>query len=119
LEEEHTGSGEDRAGKEEAGAENQGDAILGSLKTNEGQHREDESEKAADDLEVALEKGIRLNGDAAQPVGGSNDEEEARSMREENCGATMAILEAILEKCLDHDPFFPSGIVLQAGRLLH
>src|SRR5206468_2197491 len=73
LKKEHTGRGEDGAGKKEAGAENQGDAILGSLKTNESHGREDESQKTADDLEVALEKRIRLDGDATQPGGGSDD----------------------------------------------
>src|SRR2546422_177695 len=80
------------AGKKEAGAENQGDAILGSLKTNESHGREDKSQKTTDDLEVALEKRIRLDGDATQPVGGSHDKEEAGGMREENCCATAAML---------------------------
>ena len=92
MKKEHTGRGEDCAGKKEAGAENQGDAILGSLKTNESHSRKDESQKTADDLEVALEKGIRLDGDATQPVGGSDDKEEAGGMREKNCRATAAML---------------------------
>src|SRR6266850_147724 len=111
LKKEHTGCGEDGAGKKEAGAKNQGDAILGSLKTNESHCREDESKKAADDLEIALEERIRINGDATQPVGGSDDKEEAGGMREENCRATAAML----ERCLGHNPFFPSG-TLSPGR---
>jgi len=102
LKEEHAGSGEDSAGKKEAGTENQRDAILSSLKAHESHSREDEREKAADDLEVTKEERIRLDGNATKPVGGSDDKEEARSMREENCGATVAML----ERCLDHDPFF-------------
>ena len=101
---------QDGAGKKEAGAENQGDAILGSLKTNEGQSRKDESQKTADDLEVALEQRIRLDGNATQPVGGTDDKEEACGMREENCCATAAML----ERGLDHDPLIP--VVAFSGR---
>src|SRR6266849_8628526 len=103
LKEEHTDRREDGAGKKETSAKNEGDAILGSLKANEGYGREDESEKAADNLKVALEKGVRLDGDATQPVGGGDDKEEAGGMREENCRATAAML----ERCLGHNPFFP------------
>jgi len=49
------------AGKKEAGTENQGDAILSSLKAHESHRREDEREKAADDLEVAQEERIRFD----------------------------------------------------------
>jgi hypothetical protein len=115
LEKEHTGRGEDGAGKKEPGAENQGDAILGSLKTNESHSREDKSQKTTDDLEVALEEGIWTDGDATQPVGGSDNKEEACGMREENCRATAAMLESYL----DHNPFFPGATLLRAGRLLN
>jgi hypothetical protein len=64
LKEEHTGRRENSAGKKEAGTKNQGNAVLGSLKSDESHSREDESEKAADHLEVALEERIRLDGDA-------------------------------------------------------
>jgi len=111
LKEEHTDGSEDGAGKKEAGAENEGNAILGSLEAHEGHGREDERKKAADDLEVALEKRIRLDGDATQPVGGGDDKEEASGMREENCRATAAML----ERCFGHNPFFPSGTVLRAA----
>jgi hypothetical protein len=36
-------------------------------------------------------------------------------MREENCRATAAMLES----CLDHNPFFPGATFLRAGRLLN
>src|SRR5882762_11505402 len=114
LKEEHAGSDDDRAGKKEAGAENQGDAILSSLKAHQSHGREDEREKAADDLEVTKEERIRLDGNATKPVGGRHDKEEARSMREENGGATVAML----ERCVDHDPFFPSYCVLRPGAYL-
>jgi hypothetical protein len=114
LKEEQTDCCEDGAGKKEAGAENQGDAILGSLEANEGDGREDESEKAADDLEVTLEKRIRFDGNATQPIGGSDDKEEASSMREENRRATAAML----ERCLGHNPFFQNAMVPRAGAYL-
>jgi len=109
LKEKYAGSGEDSAGKKKAGTENQGDAILGSLEAHQSHSREDEREKAADDLEVAQEERIRLDGNATKPVGGSDDKEEARSMREENRDATVAML----ERSLDHDPF--SQVLLFSG----
>ena len=105
LKEEQADCCEDGAGKKEAGPENQGDAILSSLEANEGHGREDESEKAADDLEVTLEERIRFDGNATQPIGGSDDKKKARCMREENRRATAAML----ERCLGHNPFFQNG----------
>jgi len=73
LKEKHAGSREDSARKKEAGTENQGDAILGSLEAHESHSREDKREKAADDLEVAQEERIRLDRNATKPVGSSDD----------------------------------------------
>src|SRR5437660_479446 len=68
LKKENAGRRKDSAGKKKSSAENEGNAILSSLKTDEGYGGENKGEKAADDLQVALENGIGLKSNAAEPI---------------------------------------------------
>src|SRR6266568_569392 len=54
LEEEHAGSDQDSAAEKEASTENQGNAVLGALETNQSDGGEDKGKQAANDLEVTL-----------------------------------------------------------------
>src|SRR5262249_16243259 len=73
LEKKHTDSDEDAAAQEETGAEDQGDTILGALEANQDDGGEHEGQQATDDLEIALQEGVRGNREAAQPVSGKDD----------------------------------------------
>jgi len=96
LKEENAGGHQDGAREKEAGTEDQGDAVLGTLETNEGYSGEDKGEQAADNLKVALEERIGLQHNAAQPESGYDDEEEATGVGQKNGGATAAVHERSL-----------------------
>ena len=88
LEEENAGGREHGARKKIAAAKNQRDAILGALEADERQRGENERQERGDDLEIALENGIRFERDRPQPVGDEKGEQEAQHMPQDNLGGT-------------------------------
>src|SRR5438876_7456036 len=99
LEKEHAGSGEDRTGKKKSGAEDQGNAVLGALETDQGYGSENKGEKTADDLEVALKNRIRLKSNMTKPRSSKNHKNKGSEMRQED-GDVAA---AVAERTLAHD----------------
>jgi len=91
LKKENAGRRKDSAGKKKSSAENKGNAILSSLETDEGYGGENKSEKAADDLQVALENGIGLKSNAAEPVSSEDHKKKSANMRQEDRGVTAAV----------------------------
>jgi hypothetical protein len=86
LEEENAGRRQDGARKKKASAENQRNAVLGSLETDEGYGSENKCEKSADDLQVALKNGVGLKSDAAKPGSSENHKKKNGEMRQEDGG---------------------------------
>jgi hypothetical protein len=99
LEKEHTGGSEDSAGKKEPGAENQGNAVLRALETDQGYGGKNKGEQATDDLQVALKHGIRLKSDATKPESRKNHKNKGSEMRKEYGGVAAAVG----ERTLAHD----------------
>jgi len=54
LEEEHAGTGENGAGKEKPSSQNERDAVLSTLKADQGDCGEDEGQNRGDDLQIPL-----------------------------------------------------------------
>jgi hypothetical protein len=57
------------AGKQKAGTEDEGDAVLCALKADESYCRENKGKQAGDDLEIALKGGVGFERDWANPQG--------------------------------------------------
>ena len=102
LKEEDPGGNQDSAGKKEARAENQRDAVLRALEADESDGGEDEGQQAADDLEVTLKKGVRGHNKAAQPVRGENDEQKSADMRQKDSRAVARMR----QRSLAHGPLY-------------
>ena len=110
LEEENAGGCQDSPRKKKPCAENQRNAVLRSLKTDESDHGENKCEKSADNLQVALKNGVGLKSNAAKPGSSENHKEKNSKMREEDCGVTAPVCKRniahrVTEIC----------VVLQAG----
>jgi hypothetical protein len=93
LKKENAGRRKDSAGKKKTSAENKGNAILSSLEPDKGYGGENKGEKAADDLQVALENGIGLKSNAAEPVSSQDHKKKSTDMRQEDPGVTAAVRE--------------------------
>ncbi len=63
--------------------QDEGDAVLRALETNESDGGENKSEQAGGDLEISLEDGIGLQRDHAQPHGEEEEDEKAGGVRQE------------------------------------
>src|SRR5258708_21316294 len=61
FQEENTGSGQDRAGEKKTRAEDQRNAVLCSLKANEGHGGENKFEQGGDDFQIALQNRVRVD----------------------------------------------------------
>ncbi|PYU84107.1 MAG: hypothetical protein DMG50_05940 [Acidobacteria bacterium] len=94
MKKENAGRRKDSAGKKKSSAENEGNAILSSLKTDEGYGGENKGEKAADDLQVALENGIGLKSNAAEPISSKDHKKKSTHMRQEDRGVSAAVRES-------------------------
>src|SRR6267143_172677 len=93
LKKENAGRRKDCAGKKKSSAENQRNAILSSLEPDKGYGGENKGEKAADDLQVALENGVGLKSNAAEPVSSEDHKKKNTNMRQEDRGVTAAVRE--------------------------
>jgi hypothetical protein len=91
LKKENAGGGKDSAGKKKSGAENQSNAILSSLEPDEGYGGENKGQKATDNLQVALENGIGLKSNAAEPVSSEDHKKKSANVRQEDRRATAAV----------------------------
>src|SRR5258708_33989092 len=92
LQKENTRSGQDRAGEKKTRAEDQRNAVLCSLKANEGYGGENKCEQGRDDLQIALQNGVRGDGEAPQPQGKRKDGGKSRNMRKENVRPLLAVM---------------------------
>jgi len=99
LEEEQAGRSENSAGEEKAGAEDQGNAVLRALKADEGYGGEDECEQAGGDLQIALQDGVGLEGNNAQPHGQEEKDDKARNTRQDGSVAIAGGNESGLGHC--------------------
>src|SRR6266403_2081971 len=93
LKKENAGGRQNGAGKKKSSAENEGDAVLSSLETNEGNRGKNKGEKPADDLQVALKNGIGLQLNSAKPISGENHKEKDTEMRQKDRGVAATALE--------------------------
>src|SRR5258708_4832700 len=91
FQEENTGSGQDRAGEKKTRAEDQRNAVLCSLKANEGHGGENKCEQGGDDLQIALQNCVRVYGEAPHPHGNEKDGEKSRDMRKDTRRALLAV----------------------------
>src|ERR1700730_15498066 len=83
LKKEQAGRGEDGAGEKESGAENQGNAVLRTLEADESDRGKHESQQTGGDLQIALQNGIRLEGDNAEPHGEEEKDDKPGDTRQD------------------------------------
>src|SRR5581483_3107638 len=76
FEKKEAGGAEHHSGKEKAGTEDEGDAVLRALEPDQGDGREHEREQPADDLQVALERRVGVDRNRAQPKRQKEDDEK-------------------------------------------
>ncbi len=74
----------DRAREKISAAENQGDAILRALETDESERGENESQQRGDDLQISLQNRIGLEGERAEPVCDENVNEKPNTCHKDN-----------------------------------
>jgi len=84
VKEKGAGSGENGAGKKKAGAEDQGDAVLGALKADERDGGEDKGEQRGDGLKIAVKSWIGLDIDETKPSGDKEDAGEPAEVDQKN-----------------------------------
>src|SRR5579864_4716304 len=99
LEKEQARGGENGAREEESGTEDQGDAVLRALKANEGHGGEDKGEQAGRDLQIALQDGVRLEGNDAQPHRQEENDDKAGNTRQDGSVAIAGGNESGLGHC--------------------
>jgi len=109
LKEEDAGRREDSAGKKKAGAENQRNAVLRSLKTHESYGRKNERKKTAYDQQITLKNNVGLNSDATKPESGKNNKKKRTKMSQENGGVTAAVGERSLAHGFSKASLFSPG----------
>jgi hypothetical protein len=102
LKEKNAGGDQRSAGKQEARAQDQGDAVLGALEADEGYGGEDESENPGGDLQIALQDGVGAQDQLAQPVSGQENQDEARGVQQD--ALVLATFEYEVELAHDADP---------------
>jgi len=90
IEKENAGSGENCSGKKETGAENERDAVLRALETNESDSGKDKRKQTGDGLKISVEGRIGLQIHEAEPGGNEEDRQKAGEVREENRRGTAA-----------------------------
>src|SRR2546421_8114557 len=77
LKEENAGTGQNRAGQEKSCPEDQGDAVLSTLKAHQRDRGEDKCQQPGYDLKIALQRWIGLQRDRAQPQREQQDEQQS------------------------------------------
>jgi hypothetical protein len=88
LKKEEAGSGQDCSRQKEPGPQDERDAVLGTLKTDEGNSGEDEGQQAGRNLEVTLQHGVWLKGYEAKPHREEQQDDKASDTREDGSYAT-------------------------------
>src|SRR4030095_2419919 len=83
LKEKHAGTGENRARKHEPCAEDQRDAVLRTLEANKSNGGENKSQKAGDNLNIALERRVSVERHRPQPQREKQDQKQRHHMPED------------------------------------
>src|SRR6266403_778762 len=107
LKEQKAGCGQNGAGEKEPGSQDEGDTVLGALKTDEGDSGEDEGEQAGSDLEITLQNGVGLKGHKAEPHGEEQEDDKSSDTRQDGSDATA--VGALNQSGLGHSVFFDCG----------
>lgn len=81
LKEEHAGGDQHRAAKKETGTENQGNAVLGALETNQRHGGENKGQQTADDFQITLKQVVGGHDKAAQPIRAKNHQQKSCDVR--------------------------------------
>jgi len=88
LKKENAGGRQDRARKQIATPQNQGDPILRALEPDESERGKNECQQRGDDLKIALKNGIGFERERAEPVRNEEREQDAQDMPQDNIGGT-------------------------------
>ena len=106
LKEEHAGGEQHRAAKKETGTQNQGNAVLGALETNQSHGGENKGQQTADHLEIALKQAVGGPGQGAQPIRTKNHKQKSRDVRQEDCRACACVRKRSLAHSLFRSQLF-------------
>lgn len=90
VEEQKAGRHQDSAGKQEAGTEDEGNAVLRTLEPNEGHSREDKRQKARDNLQIALQGGVGVQRNRANPKSEQQNGKEGDNVPKGRSGTYVA-----------------------------